>query len=139
MGEGIERETIQVLLDDIRKAGAEYMVPISDGHYTLAMSHTSATARHVSQTRLLSMSIFGALVAICLIRGISPTPLSPLLLHYIVHEHNIHSIDLAILGEWCPTLKATISEWIEVGPQGDASQFQGHFSTYHNIQVSLLH
>lgn len=128
----------QVLLDEYRTCGPEYLTPVSDGHYTLTMSHTLATARHVSRTRILNMSTFGAVVALCLIRGIPPTPLSPVLLHYIMHDCKIESLDAAIVGEWCPSLKATITEWIQAGPEGDATAFQAHFSTYHNMQVCRL-
>lgn len=131
---------IQVLLDSFRNSGPEYLTPLSDDHYTLAVCHTGASGstRHVSEARLLNMSVYGATVAICLLRGISPKPLSPVLLFYIIHGCDLNSIDPAILGEWCPSLKATISEWVQIGPQGDVTPFQGHFSSYHNYQVGGL-
>jgi hypothetical protein len=64
------------------------------------------------------------------------TPLDPVFLHFLIHNSDFASIHPTILAQWHPELKQTITAWLETGPLGDITQFQGHFSTYHDMQVS---
>lgn len=80
------------------------------------------------------MSAFGAIIAVCLLCGVS-VPLDPVVLHYFINGCDLHSIHPQILGEWHPTLKKTIMEWLDVGPHGDVGAFQGHFAIFHDMQV----
>lgn len=84
------------------------------------------------------MSILGAITALCLIRGMSTFPLDPVLLQFLIHDCDLHSIHPALLGEWHPELKQTISAWIALGPHGDAAPFQGFFATYYDRQASIF-
>lgn len=135
LGEGIEREVIHLLFEAFRKEDTQWFASHADGHSTLATSHRLSSARFVSASRKQSMSILGAVVALCLVRGMSTYPLDPVVLHFFIHDCNIHSIHPAILGEWHPTLKRMIADWIKLGPDGDPASFQVHFATYHDLQV----
>jgi hypothetical protein len=42
------------------------------------------------------------------------------------------------LGLWHPTLRQLLSDWISIGPAGDIAQFQGHFASFHDIQVIMI-
>jgi len=86
------------------------------------------------------MAILGAAVAMSLVRGVSTIPLDPVLLHFFVHDCDLHSIHPGVLGEWHPNLKQTISDWIALGPDGDADipTLRNHFITHHDLQVSFV-
>ena len=139
LGEGIERELIYTLLEQYRQSSGQWFALHEDGHSTLAISYPLAMAQCVPLSRLRNMAILGAAVAMSLVRGMSTIPLDPVLLHFFVHDCDLHSIHPGVLGEWHPKLKQTISDWIALGPDGDANTptLQNHFITYHDLQVSL--
>jgi hypothetical protein len=138
LGEGIEREVIHTLFEEFRNNRSQWFMPRADGHCTLATTHTMSTARHIPPARLRSLSILGAITAFTLLHGMSATPWDPAFLHFMIHGCDIASIHRDFLYEWHPSLKQTITEWLEVGPLGDITRFQHHFSTYHDLQVVHL-
>ena len=119
LGQGIEREVIHTILEQYRQSSGQWFAPHEDGHS--------------------NMAILGAVVAMSLVRGVSTIPLDPVLLHFFIHDCDLHSIHPGVLGEWHPALKQTISDWIALGPDGDANTptFRNHFITHHDLQVSF--
>jgi len=140
LGGGIEREMIHTLLEEYRTKSSDWFVPREDGHATLATSYSLSVAQYVPASRKRNMAILGAAVALNLLRGVSTPPLDPVLLHFFVHNCDLHSIHPGILGEWHPALKQIVSDWIALGPDGDANTptNQQHFATYHDLQVSFI-
>jgi len=138
MGDGIEREVLHMLLEQFRKDSTQYFTHHPNGRATLTTSHTFATARFISTPRKRSLGTLGAVIALCMINGISIHPVDPVLLHYFVHNCDINSIHPGLLAEWHPELKKTISDWLALGPNGDPGSFQAHFATYHDMQVCIL-
>jgi hypothetical protein len=134
-GEGIEREVMCAILEVFRGDDAQWFNMRADGHCALSTSHTLSSARFVSMARKQNMAILGAAVALCLIRGMSTMPLDPIVIHFFIHDCDIHSIHPAILGEWHPRLRQTISDWLRLGPHGNPAPFQEHFATFHDLQV----
>ena len=51
--------------------------------------------------------------------------------------HDFLMIHSGILGEWHPTLKQTVTDWINMGPGGDATLFQLNFMTFRDTQVRV--
>lgn len=139
LGDGIEREVVHTIFEQYRRTTAQWFVMHDDGHATLATTHSFKNSRFVPQSRLRAMSILGAITVMCLIRGMSASPIDPVLLHYFAHDCDLHSIHPALLAEWHPTLKQNLSDWIELGPQGDVTSFRGIFASYCDVQVSLPH
>ena len=139
LGQGIEREVIHTILEQYRQSSGQWFAPREDGHSTLATSYPLAMAQCVPPSRLRNMAILGAVVAMSLVRGVSTIPLDPVLLHFFIHDCDLHSIHPGVLGEWHPALKQTISDWIALGPDGDANTpiFRNHFITHHDLQVSF--
>ena len=83
------------------------------------------------------MAVLGAVISLCLMRGITAAPLDPLFVHFCVHGcGDINAIHPALLEEWHPEQKRVISDWIAIGPSGDVTPFQGYFASYHDLQVS---
>ena len=83
------------------------------------------------------MSIFGAVMALSLLQGLSAGTLDPVLFIFFIHNCNLHSIQPEILREYHPALKQTITDWMALGPQGDPAPFQMHFAIFPDAQVSL--
>ena len=140
MGEGIEREVIHNTLEEYRVNPSHWFSQREDGHCTLASNYPLSMARYIPDARKHDLSILGAVVAMCLICGMSAAPLDPVLLHFFIHESDLHSIYPGILGEWHPSLKQTVSDWIALGPHGNANTdaFRTHFLTYQDLQVSFV-
>ena len=114
---------------------SQWFTPTVDGYTTLATSLTLAASQHVPAARKLDMAVLGATVALCLLHGFSAAPLDPLLLDFFIHDCNIHVICPTLLADWHPAIKRVITDWIDLGPDGDAGPFQSHFASYHNLQV----
>lgn len=138
MGNGIEQEVIHNLFADFQKHGDEWFTPRSDGFYTLSTTTHALSSRFISDSRRRNLAILGAVTALWLLRGLPTLPLDPVFIHFLIHDCNLHSIHPAILGEWHPTLKQTISNWINLGPNGDPSPFGQYFAMVHDIHVSFL-
>ena len=140
MGEGVEREVIHNTLEEYRINASHWFSQREDGHCTLATAYPLSMARYIPDARKRDLSILGAAAAICLIRGMSVAPLDPVLLHFFIHECDLHSIHPGILGEWHPSLKQIVSDWIALGPNGNANTdtFRMHFLTYQDLQVSYI-
>lgn len=109
-----------------------------DGYAHLTTTHSLSNSRFIPSSRLRNMGILGAVLALCLICGMSAFPLDPVFLYYLVHGCNLHSIHPGFLGEWHPALKMTILDWIALGPHGDVMDFRACFANYFDIQVSLV-
>ena len=136
LGAGIKREVFQTLIGQyLHEEAAQWFNPRADGFSTLATTHPQDTAYCIPETRLDSLTVFGAVVALCLIRGVSVPPLDPVLIHFFIHNCNIRSITPGIVGEWHPALKKTIDDWLQIGPNAKVAAFQEFFTTYFELQV----
>jgi len=138
LGEGIEREVIHTIFEEFLCKGGEWFTPRADGHSTLTITHTLSTARHIPHSRLRNLSVLGAITALCLIHGISPMPLDPVVLHFFIHDCDVASLHPDFIAEWHAEIKQIITAWLQTGSRGDISQFQQHFATYHDMQVSQV-
>jgi hypothetical protein len=135
MGDGIEREAFHLLMEGYRSEGPKWLTPQADGHYSVATTHTMYSARFISPSRIRNVTIFGAVVALCLVRGVSARPLDPVVLYFFIHNLSLNSIHRQLLREWHPALQQLITDWLSIGAYGDLSAFKDHFATYHNLQV----
>ncbi|KAF8236190.1 hypothetical protein L208DRAFT_1252839 [Tricholoma matsutake] len=86
----------------------------------------------------ISLSILSALTSLLLLNDVPPIPLSPVLLHYFIHNLELDAISPNLLGTWYPDLRKLIQDWIAIGPNSDIEVFASHFITYHDTQISLL-
>lgn len=138
MGEGIEREVFQTLMAQyLQEQAAQWLSPRADGFSTLATSHSLEMASFIPKSRLENMSVFGAVIALCLLRGVSVPPIDPVVIHFFIHDCNVHSLHPDIIGEWHPSLKKTITDWLNTGPDNDVTSFQDFFATYFDLQVGV--
>jgi hypothetical protein len=136
-GEGVEREVLTAAFAKFIQSEAQWLIPHANGFCTIA-SASNLSSRAIPDSRRRGLQALGALAALLIIHGFPPEPLDPLVIYYILNDSNLHSLTQDVLREWHPELHQTISEWINIGPDGDLMPFQGHFMTYHEIQVRLL-
>lgn len=126
-----------MILSAYMRESSEWLIGHADNLSTIATSHSLTSARYVSSRRKRNMSIFGAAAALSLIRGSSAGTLDPVLLHFLIHNCDLHSIHPGIVGEYHPALKQTIADWMALGPKGDPTPFQAHFAIFRDVQVSI--
>ena len=119
MGKGIEHEVIHNILEEYQASVSRWFSQQEDECCSLATIYPLSMAQYIPDARKCDLSILGAAIAICLIRGMSAAPLDPVLLHFFIHECDLHSIHPGILGEWHPSLKQIVSDWIALGPSGN--------------------
>ena len=136
VGEGIEQEVFQTAFQDFQDRTAVWFLQHQDTHsslMTLGLQHKQdpSTTQHS-----LKLGVLGALTSLLLLNGIPPVPLSPVLLHYFIHNLELDSISPDLLRNWYPNLGKLVLDWIAAGPDGDVEEFASHFITYHDIQVS---
>ncbi|KAF9473603.1 hypothetical protein BDN70DRAFT_816990 [Pholiota conissans] len=140
LGRGIEREVIYLAFGrySSQEAQAQWFLPRAGGYSSIAVSHTAHSMTSISTFRVKSLSVLGALTGLMLVHGIAPIPLSPVLIHYFIHNCDLQSIHPAFLAEWIPDLHKTLDDWLSLDHQSDIAAFQPHFSTYHDMQVACL-
>ena len=100
---------------------------------------TSFVGLSVSPARKLATKQFGAVTALLLIYGQTPRPLSPAVMLFIIYNFDFHCLTPGFVGEWFSDLRVLLSNWLEIGPDGDPEPFASHFATYHDTQVCLSH
>lgn len=138
LGSGIELEVLTLLFQEYVRNPVQWLTQSLDGHCRLTTTHNASTARFISTSRRQSMAVFGAIVALCLIRGMSVFPLDPLVLILFTNNCDLRCITQSILVEWHPEFKHTVDTFIAAGSNGDLTPFQSHFASFHDVQVHHL-
>ncbi|KAJ3496500.1 hypothetical protein NLJ89_g10477 [Agrocybe chaxingu] len=136
-GRGVEQETVYLAFNTFRKNESEFFLPRAGNYSSLAVTHSFSTS-FIPRARLQTLSVLGSLAALMLVYGMAPNPLSPVFIHYMIHDCNFDSIHPGLLSEWLPELRRLLREWIDGDCTLDLAPFQEHFSTYHDIQISCL-
>jgi hypothetical protein len=136
MGEGIEREVLQTAFQEFQDHPTVWFLQRQDTHSSLMTLGLQRRQESSTTQRSIKLSVLGALTSLLLLNGVPPVPLSPVLLHYFIHNLELNSISPDMLGNWYPDLGKLIQDWIATGPNGDIEAFASHFITYHDIQVS---
>ncbi|KAJ6502993.1 hypothetical protein DFH09DRAFT_1335761 [Mycena vulgaris] len=126
-GPGLERETIYTALNIYFKNSGHWCLMTDEGRMSLAMSTPLRLASAVPSGRLQNFKIFGALVALSLISGRPPGPLSPALLQYALNECDLCALTPSFVASWNPSL-----DWAARSMQAS------EIITYLNIQVATL-
>lgn len=136
MGAGIERETLYTLFSKYTSSYSAWFSPRIDGRATLQTSRSFASSSFTAPSRLHQVKVLGAICALLLVGGICPEPFSPLIFYVIVHNFNPCSLTRDIIGEWHPTLRHDLDQWLAIGPAGDAYPFRSLFLSWLGIDVS---
>ncbi|KAJ3503361.1 hypothetical protein NLJ89_g8472 [Agrocybe chaxingu] len=136
-GRGVEQEAVYLAFNTFRKNESEFFLPRAGNYSSLAITH-SFSPSFISPARLQSLAVLGALSALMLIYGMAPEPLSPVLIHYMIHDCNFDSIHPGLLSEWLPELRQLLRRWIEGNHSSDLLPFREHFAIYHDLQISCL-
>ena len=136
MGEGIEREVLQTAFQEFQNHPTIWFLQRQEDHASLMTLGLQRREESSTTQRSIKLSVLGALTSLLLLNGLPPVPISPVLLHYFIHDSDLNSITPDLLGNWYPNLGKLMQEWIAAGPNGDIGVFSSHFSTYHDTQVS---
>ncbi|KAF7367181.1 hypothetical protein MSAN_00978000 [Mycena sanguinolenta] len=136
-GEGVEREVIFTAFSEFTSHAGTWFLPRFDSRCSIATTMSLAASSLVNTHRRDSLVVLGCLTALMLIHGLAPEPISPALLQYAANKCDIRSLTREFVGEWHPDLRAMLDSWINMGPTGDLTRFQQHFSIYHDIQAML--
>ncbi|CAA7258598.1 unnamed protein product [Cyclocybe aegerita] len=136
-GRGVEQEAVYVAFNTFRKNESEFFLPRAGNYSSLAVTHSFSTS-FISPAHLQKLAVLGALSALMLIYGMAPEPLSPVLVHYMIHDCDFNSIHPGLLSEWLPELQQLLRCWIDGDHSLDLIHFREHFATYHDMQISCL-
>ena len=82
----------------------QWFTQLLDDRVALQPMHSAATSRWVSEDRLVSLKVLGALIALLVILERAPVPLDPAILQFFFHNRDIHAIHRDFLSEHHPTL-----------------------------------
>ncbi|KAF6762168.1 hypothetical protein DFP72DRAFT_1061446 [Ephemerocybe angulata] len=135
-GRGIDREVLYTAFEKYRNQGSAYLQTLSDDLASVTVAYPVTSPSMIPSRRLTSLGKLGAICALMMLSGQCPAPFNPLLFHYIINHCDLHSLHPALVGAWHPELCADIRRWNELGPTGDISSFQSHFSTFWNSELS---
>ncbi|KAF8222466.1 hypothetical protein L208DRAFT_1322580, partial [Tricholoma matsutake] len=131
---------LHLAFQEFHDESTKWFLPCQDGHVAIASTpSTVPTSRSSargpsSSARSQSLATLGALTSLLIINGIAPVPLSPVLLHYFIHQSNLNAIHPLFLGNWYPDLHQLIQNWLAIGHTGDPTPFESHFIMYHDMQ-----
>ncbi|KAJ7501804.1 hypothetical protein B0H11DRAFT_2368605 [Mycena galericulata] len=137
-GVGPEREVLYALFQRYARQSGKYFTPREQGMYAISTTISMAHRFLLSPVRIRELKILGVVLVLMLLHGMTPAPVSPALFQFAFHGCNLDALTPEFLGEWYPALRLVVTEWIAMGPTGDVTPFQAHFSTYHDLQVSSL-
>lgn len=137
MGEGIEREIFFNMWNRFQRNHTRFFTE-RDGGFCTVNCLSSVIAANASVGRIRELKRLGAAAALMCIHGQFPAPLSPAVLLYTIYDHDFHCLTPTFIGEWFPDLRKLISDWLEMGPDGDPMPFSAHFASYLDRQVSHL-
>lgn len=145
-GCGIERELIFATFQtyntpDPANQGAWFADRV-EGCSTIAIVHDLGCARQLvsigALRRQMDLVVLGALTALMIIHKMCPLPLSPAVIQFVLNNCDLHALHSEFLLKYLPEMHSTIRQWLDAGPHGDPSPFQGHFATYHDLQVRTI-
>lgn len=136
-GQGIEAEAMFRAFERFTANRAAYFSDALGTFCTLRAQNPAAAAAAISAQRKADMMALGALVALMITGGWRPGSLEPLFIYFLVYDCNFDCLTPDIVEEWHPDLAHLIRRWIQVGPDGNITPFEGHLISYHEIQVSL--
>ncbi|KAJ6600311.1 hypothetical protein DFH09DRAFT_1302798 [Mycena vulgaris] len=136
-GAGLERETIFVALNMYVNSG-RWCLPTDEGRMSIGISMPLRIAHTIPDDRLKEFRVFGALVALSLVSGKPPGPLTPALLQYVLNGCNLQALTPSFVASWNPELDRTARSLQAIGPDGNLAPFQSHIINYLNIQSAPL-
>ncbi|KAJ7166343.1 hypothetical protein C8R43DRAFT_1162799 [Mycena crocata] len=137
-GIGPEREVLYGVFLTYVNQPEKYLIPREAGRCAISTTISMAHRFLVSPERIRMMKIFGAVLMLMLLHGMTPAPLSPALFQFVLHGCRLESVTPEFLSEWYPELRQLLQSWLSMGPTGDLAPFRGHFSTYHDLQIACL-
>ncbi|KAL0568763.1 hypothetical protein V5O48_013214 [Marasmius crinis-equi] len=137
-GNGVETEVFHTLFHSyfVDRAG-EFFAPLTDVYATLAAVNGSSS-QWMSVEQKQDWSVLGALCAMSLIYGRGTDPLNPLLLIYLINDCDLKSLHSDLVLRLDPQLHHTLKTWKQTSHLDNVSSFAGHFTSFHDIQVSTL-
>jgi len=138
VGDGVEREAIYLAFEQYRKSPNKWFIPRTEAYSTIATSQSFLLHQSIlSSAQLEAISVLGALTGLMLVYGMAPTPLSPALLHYLLHDCNFHSLTPNFIQEWFPSLYRTLTDWNNIDASMDIETFDSHFQLFHDFSVCI--
>ncbi|KAJ7149389.1 hypothetical protein C8R43DRAFT_887958 [Mycena crocata] len=137
-GAGIEREVLYSAFCIFTDSEGAWFLPRFDGMCSIATTMSLASSAFVGPDRIVMFSVLGCIIALLLIYGIAPEPLSPAVIQFAASGFDLASLDEQFLREWHPDLVALLHDWKAMGPEGDVGAFQSFFASYHDMQAIAL-
>ncbi|KAI0060519.1 hypothetical protein BV25DRAFT_1807146, partial [Artomyces pyxidatus] len=135
-GVGVEQEVISATWMEYQNQPAQYLAPRLDEHWSLAPTPLVDLAGISGRAK--DLAVFGAVVATSIVAGLVPFPLSPVFLHFCLHDCDFNSITRDILKEWHPQFAGVMERWKEVGPTGSLEEFRHWVSSYADVDIVAI-
>lgn len=134
-GAGIEKEVLFMVWDQFLQSRSRFFVEREEGFCTIKCM-TSFAGLSISPARRVEMKRLGAVAALLYIHGQTPKPLSPAVILFLIYSLDLRCLTPGFIGEWFVELRKVLTDWLEMGPEGDPQRFAFHFATYHDTEVS---
>ncbi|KAJ7433976.1 hypothetical protein FB451DRAFT_1470353 [Mycena latifolia] len=134
-GRGVEREAWWALFNSLDTSSL--VVQGLDGFYTLRSHFPSAdNSREVPIARLEKLCQFGAVSAMLMVEGQYPGRLDPAIFQFNIHGCDIHSLHPAFVSEWHPGHCLDVSNFLQLLPDADPTEYQSLFINHLNSEAS---
>ncbi|KAG6814705.1 hypothetical protein H0H93_012548, partial [Arthromyces matolae] len=124
IGHGIESEVFDALPKLLINEGnwAQYLKEMDGGYYSLQC--LTPMSSYVSPSRLLNMGCLGA-------ERLQQSHLFLL----IIYNLDLSCLTPAFIGEYYPSLRTRVLDWLQLGPSGNPAPFNSHFMSYHDAPI----
>ncbi|KAJ7468521.1 hypothetical protein FB451DRAFT_1400897 [Mycena latifolia] len=134
-GRGVEREAWWALFNSLDTSS--FVVQGLDGFYTLRSHFPSAdNPREVPVARLEKLRQFGTVSAMLMVEGQYPGRLDPAIFQFNIHGCDIHSLHPAFISEWHPGHRLDVSNFLQLPPDADPTEYQSLFISHLNSEAS---
>ncbi|KAF8130484.1 hypothetical protein K438DRAFT_1999370 [Mycena galopus ATCC 62051] len=67
-----------------------------------------------------------------------PAPLDPCIFQFFIHDANLHALHPTFIGEWHPSLRNRLNDFLDLGPEDDLTPFASDFATYLDTEPSAF-
>ncbi|TFK59998.1 hypothetical protein BDN72DRAFT_905353 [Pluteus cervinus] len=121
LGDGVGKEVLFRAFQLMKDKPAKYFSQTLDKFSSILVPQGGPRLFLMAPSKdlLLEFNILGALSAMMVAHGIPPLPFNPLVIQYMLHCGDLHSLTPPLVGEWHPGFRSTLEYFISLGAKGD--------------------
>ena len=82
--------------------------------------------------------MLGSLCSLLLISKLTPDPIGPCVFQYVLNDCNFSALHEDFIATWHMDVRTQVQCWIDMGPMGDANEFNDIFISFFDVQACTI-